>query len=241
MKTEKTAEKNTAIERPSPDKAKKTLMPIVKVAQSLVVNDVASFERAAVGVQKLDAFITFWTAATEPAVSAAKKSKQAATNAYTEVCKLRDELVDQAKEMKKLLLQKRVDYRIAVDAEAKRVSDAQAEILRKQQLKDAEKEAKRLERSGDVESANGIREFAKTAPAPQVAPLQTLAKQSGFVMTDDWVFEITNPSLVPRNLCLPSEKLLRAHVNAYQDTIAVPGVKITKKPKEYTRPSAANA
>lgn len=97
---------------------------------------------------------------------------------------------------KNRLFSERKRYRAEQERIAQEKRDRDAEILRKAQAKEMEKEAKKLEKAGEVETATVLREQAKTLPAP-VIPIAPAPRQEGSVLTTRWIATITDYEAVP--------------------------------------------
>jgi len=148
---------------------------------------------------------------------------------------LRDQFLTPLRQSKKILLDRRQVYRQEQDLIAKKKADEEAERLRKAQAKDLEKEAKQLERKGDIETAAVLREQASIMPAPVVPIVSAVPKLAGSVVKTSWKFSVENEALVPAEYRIVDEKKIRAVVNALGDKANIPGVKIWSETAEHSR------
>lgn len=149
---------------------------------------------------------------------------------------LREQFVGPLTRSKKRWLDRREAYNAKKTAEKKRADDAAAEILRKEAAKQLEKDARKFEKSGDVESAAVMREQAKTMPAPSIPWSRPLEKQAGEVEKSGWEFAVDDFEQVPDAYKLLDhtkkgereliESKIRAVTSKLGDKIAIPGVRV---------------
>jgi predicted RNA-binding protein with RPS1 domain len=148
---------------------------------------------------------------------------------------LRAQFVDPVLESKKLWLERRGVYSRAKEAEAKRLRDETADALRKQQAKDLEKDARKLEKQGETEAAAVVREQAANLPTPSLPIMPATPKQAGSVSVTKWKFEIETPDEVPREFCDPNPTKVRKVVEALGDKCKIPGVRVWQETAEHSR------
>jgi hypothetical protein len=148
---------------------------------------------------------------------------------------LRDQFLIPVKQSKNAILGARQTYRIEQERLKKIEADKQAEILRKAQAKEMEKEAKKLEKTGDVEAAQVVREQAAVMPAPVVPIAPATPKQEGSVVKKTWKFAVDNEALVPIEYRTIDESKIRKVVNALGDKAGIPGVHIWQETSEHSR------
>jgi len=115
------------------------------------------------------------------------------------------------------------------ELEAARLKAA-AEAQRAQQARhvdNAINQAAKLEEQGEHGKAAEVLQRASDAPAPPVTtagpPVSKLKNSS---VTKRWKYEITDPQLVPREYCAPSDKLIKAQVDTFGDKADIPGVRV---------------
>jgi len=148
---------------------------------------------------------------------------------------LRDQFLDPVLASKKALLAERMRYHTAQAKLKKEQADRDAETLRRQQAKDLEKEAKKLEKTGDVEAATVVREQAKTLPPPVVPAAPAVPKQAGSVLKTTWKFRVENEAIVPNEYRMVDVSKIRRVVTALGDKANIPGVKVWSETAEHSR------
>ena len=148
---------------------------------------------------------------------------------------LRAQFLDPIVASKKTLLAERMKYHNEQARKKQEEADRAAELLKKQQAKDLEKEAKKLEKSGDVETATVLREQATELPLPVVPVAPAVPKQEGSVVKKSWKFAITNEALVPIEYRTVDESKVRKVVNALGDRANIPGVRVWQETAEHSR------
>jgi hypothetical protein len=112
------------------------------------------------------------------------------------------------------------------DAERARLADQQRHLdeeARKQREKLAMQAAK-AEAAGKTEKAEDLQLRAATTVAP-VVPREP-PKVAGVSMRAVWKYEITNPAIVPREMCSPDPKKIAAIVAALKSETNIPGVRV---------------
>lgn len=149
---------------------------------------------------------------------------------------LRAQFVDPLLNSKKEWIARGQAYADRKAAEKKKADDAAAEALRKQEAAQLEKDAKKFEKRGDVESATVLREQAKNLPAPMIPFTPAVPKLAGQVETPRWEFEVDDFEKVPDAYKLLDhtkkgereliESKIRAIVSKLGDKMAIPGVRV---------------
>ena len=152
---------------------------------------------------------------------------------------MRDEFLKPIVESKKALLGKRMLYRGLQEAAKKKADEAAALVLQKQTQKELERQAKAVEKKGDSETAEVLREHAAAVPLQFFSSGPAVPKQEGSVIKERWVFEIVDPAAVEREYCSPDPKLIRPVVEALGPACKISGLKITKEEKEHSRSVAS--
>ena len=105
----------------------------------------------------------------------------------------------QADAFKKACIAREAEVCKEVNAEIERVSALQVAFL----------DAKKAE--AEAANAEALVKAAESGVAP-TEPEQT-GKVAGVTSREYWGFEIVDPAAVPREFCIPSEKLVREHMN----------------------------
>ena len=160
-------------------------------------------------------------------------------NLHKMAIKLRDNFLKPIVESKKALLGKRMLYR-GLQEEAKRKADeAAAKILQQQTQRELERQAKAVEKKGDSETAEVLREHAAAVPLQFFSSAPAVPVQAGSVVRERWVFEIVDPAAVEREYCSPDEKLIRPVVEALGPACKISGLKIEREKKEHSRSVAS--
>lgn len=85
------------------------------------------------------------------------------------------------------------------------------------------KKAAEAAAKGDESKAAALQERAATVVAPVVA---APAKVAGIQTREVWLFEVTDPALVPREYCSVDEKKIRAVVGGLKGETRIPGVRV---------------
>lgn len=155
-------------------------------------------------------------------------------NAHKMACQLRSQFINPILASKQAYLRGRMLFTEAKEAAQKKIDDAAAEAIQKAQAKELVKDAKKLEKRGDSESAAVLREQAANVPLPSLPPRAPM-KQAGFVVTGRWKYEIENADDVPREYCEPSASALNKVVTALGNKIKIPGVRIWYEKSESSR------
>jgi hypothetical protein len=101
------------------------------------------------------------------------------------------------------------------EAAAKREADARAAA-----------EAAALEKAGQPELAAAVLEEAIAAPAPVIVLPPATPKVAGVSTVESYSFEIVAEGLVPRDLCSPDPKKIRARVESLKLAAKIPGVRV---------------
>jgi hypothetical protein len=148
---------------------------------------------------------------------------------------LRNQFLLPVSESKDKLFNERRKYRTEQEAKARKEAEEQAEILRKAQAKELEKEARKLEKTGDFAAAQVVREEAKTMPAPVVPVAAAVPKQEGAILKKTWKFAVENPAIVPHEYFTLDEGKIRRVVNALGAQANIPGVRVWLETAEHSR------
>jgi hypothetical protein len=110
---------------------------------------------------------------------------------------------------------------------AQQRADTEAEEAREKLLAKAERAAD----DGNHARAEVLGARAESVQAVTVEV--DIPKVSGIQLRERWLFEVTDPELVPREFLTVDERLIRAEVNAKEHLAKIPGVRIwaTLKPQ----------
>lgn len=132
------------------------------------------------------------------------------------------EALDAAYKLFDRALVKWLDDQEAIRREQQRKLDEEAEKKRKS----AEAKAAEFAAKGNDKKADEWAEKAETTVAPVVA---AAPKVEGMTFRDDWDFEITNSTIIPRQFMIPDEKSIRQYVKATKGKSPIEGVRIIPK------------
>lgn len=135
---------------------------------------------------------------------------------------------------RKLIENKREDYRFAQEATIR----IEEEKLKKQ----AEKEQKKLDQAaakkarlalkkGDKEKAHEIMSSVPMITSPVLARSET-PKEEGIKLRKIYSFKIVDAKLLPREFLMPNEKAIGALIRATKGSVEIPGVEITSRSSE---------
>lgn len=93
-----------------------------------------------------------------------------------------------------------------------REAEEERRRIEAEQARFAEAEVERIRRAEAANSAFGITSPAPevAAPMPTFAPVAQKAKASNASFTEVWTYKVTNPNLVPRELCSPDPEKIKA-------------------------------
>jgi len=110
-----------------------------------------------------------------------------------------------------------------IQQEKQRKADEEARKERER----AEAKAKEWAAKGNDKKAEEWLDKSETVVAPVIQAPDT--KAAGISTREDWDFEISDASLIPREYLIPDEKAIRAFVKATKGKKEIPGVKIISK------------
>jgi hypothetical protein len=114
---------------------------------------------------------------------------------------------------------------IYLSDQARKRAALEAELLgaeRKRQEKARDRQVKTLEKAGEVEQAAAV----KATPL-SIAPTSIeKPKVEGAAERHSWKHRYTDPALVPREWCDPSDKRIGSYVRSVGDKACIPGVEV---------------
>ena len=110
-----------------------------------------------------------------------------------------------------------------IQQEKQRKADEEA----RKEKERAEAKAKEWAAKGNDKKAEEWLDKSETVVAPVIQAPDT--KAAGISTREDWDFEISDASLIPREYLIPDEKAIRAFVKATKGKKEIPGVKIISK------------
>ncbi len=157
-------------------------------------------------------------------------------NMHKSAVQLRAQFVQPLLDSKNAWLRRIQAFTAKREAEAARVREIAAEAQRRLEAKALEKDAKKLERQGDVKAAVVLREQAATLPTPTLPVERATPKLTGSVETPTWKFSVADYAKVPMGYRTldPTRKTereiidskIRAVVNKLGNTLPIEGVEV---------------
>lgn len=115
----------------------------------------------------------------------------------------------------------------AYHAEQERIrakEQAEADERARKERDRVEAQARKAAESGKVEKAAQLEQRAATVVAPIIQ--REAPKVAGLQMREAWKFQVTDPSLVPREYLVVDEKKIRGVVMALKGEAKIPGVRV---------------
>ena len=113
-------------------------------------------------------------------------------------------------------------YQLEQEKKRREEQRQREEVARKEAEELRLREAEALEAQGQLDEADMVLE--QPVAVPVVAAVPPPPKVEGVKMTKRWRFEIITPNLVPRELCVPNDALIRERLRSTSG-IAIPGVR----------------
>lgn len=213
---------------PEEKKLKSQSVSLLAHSNSFVIKSEDHFVASWAIVQEIDRAYAVIESQFEPFVSGLYRLHRLAI-------KMRDGFLDPLDAAKQRLLAIRGAYRDEQERLKAKADAAAAELLRKQQQKDLEKQAKAAEKSGQPEVAAALREEKAQAPLLFFNSAPAVPKQEGEVLTERWVFEIVDPALVEREYCSPDPKLIRPVVERLGPQANISGIAVRLEKSAHSR------
>lgn len=209
-------------------------------------NTLMTRDFAAAWIAKRDAVMN--TAAEVTAV-ASDQELQFAGEVQTEISKLVKKLETERKavtapidDMKRAIMAKEKELATPLKAELERIkaltsayaTECARRIEEERRRREAE-ERRAAEAAVAAEDADpfGFNAPAPAAPAAEPMPMPTMPKSASNRMVERWDFEVVDANAVPRELCSPDERKIRAVLAAKKaegykaDQIVIAGVRIS--------------
>lgn len=151
--------------------------------------------------------------------------KSAAHEAHRQICAKEKEALDPLDRATKALESGIRDFRAEqerIRAERQKQIDAEADA---RMAEEREKKAQELEAMGRTESAARVR-ASDAIPVARTQVDAAIPAVAGLSFAEGFDFEITDAALVPRELCSPDAKAIRAYIRIYQERSKIPGVRV---------------
>jgi hypothetical protein len=167
-----------------------------------------------------------------------KEPCDAAFKAHRSLTALRDSVLVPFKQAQETIDRKIRDYRVQV--RRKQEAEAAAALKAANEKAEAERLAK-AEKQMDAGDLKGCEQTLKAPLPPANVRIETQAAPTvkGLSFRTEWFFEITDPDAVPRNLCSPDEKRIRAMVKGMQGATNIPGIRVWSSEVSSKRAGAA--
>ncbi len=213
---------------PNSKEASKLAVPVIDQARALTIADEDGYLASWALIERHDAALKKIGEMFDPFVNALFGLHKMAIT-------LRAQFINPIMASKTALLGQRAKWRREQEEAAQKQRDRDAEILQKQQAKDLQKEAKREEKRGNVETAAVLREQAATLPPPVIPIAPAVPKQAGSVVKPSWKFAIDNEAIVPVEYRTVDESKIRKVVNALGSAANIPGVRVWQETSEFSR------
>ena len=210
-------------------------LALVSDAKALVIQDDSGYQRAGLMLHMVKEYLRRVAEVCEPVVSAALTAHRAAVAQRTK-------LETPAKEAEQVLKRALLGYTEELERQrlaAQRKADADAEATRQQAL--VLEEERRLALAMEAESQGREEQATAILTAPIVLPpvltppvvLPPKAKVEGVSYREDWDFEVTDATQIPRPYLVPHlvpdlVKILGV-VRAMKGDTAIPGIRVFAK------------
>ena len=149
--------------------------------------------------------------------------------------KLRDSFLDPLYASKQRLMTIRRTFRDEQEEIKRKADAAAAEVLRKTQQRELERQAKAAEKAGQPEVAVVLREEKVSMPLPFLNPTPAVPKQEGSIIRERWIYTIVDPKAVQREYCSPDDRIIRPIVEKLGPACKIEGLEIKLDKSEHSR------
>jgi hypothetical protein len=229
-----------------PDEIEREGLALVRDAAVLVINDPESFTAAAEQLRLIKTYLRRVHDLMDPVVDAAYKAHKVAVSqratllvhaeSAERTIKGRLSAYEQEEARKRREAEeaaRRERERLEAEERARMVAE-QARLRREEEDRRLA-EAAAAEAVGDVARAEQI--IAAPVVIPPVAPRPVfvapppapIPRVEGVSFRDEWDFEISEESLIPRQYLTPDSTKIRGVVRALKDATAIPGIKVIRR------------
>ena len=172
---------------------------LVATCQSIEVKDQDSFTMAEIGLKRI-------------------------TASANEIEKQRKTITKPIDDAKKQVMAMVAEAVAPLESEKDRLKSEMSEFIKAQEKARAEAEEAKAQAAADAAENDPF--GGSFDPAQAVAVIQPTAVQRiATAVKKIWRFEITEPALVPREFCMPDERLIREFVQREKVGAAIPGVR----------------
>jgi len=161
-----------------------------------------------------------------------KPMKEKASAAHKEICANEKAFLNPLSAAYEKVRQLVGAFQTEKEAEERRIQQKEDARLRKIEEDKQIEAAEALEKEGRTEEAEAVIEqpIFTAPPIVHQAP-----KARGISFREKWDFSISNPAIVPRELCTPDLGKIRKLVQAYKGDFKKPGIKVTMQKIPNTR------
>lgn len=212
------------------DEARSQRQTMIEYATKLAasIKDQESCQAAANYGNELYRWVKVWEAKF-------KKAKDDAFQSHKNICRLEDEIVGQAKEaIKKIIDPKVIAWKNAEDALRRREAEKAAEEARQREEEARLAQAVELEQSGQKEVADALIEEPVAAPAvaprPVAIPNQTIKTRWEAVVTNKLeLIKAVAEGRAPANALDVNQTFLNNEADNYKKEFRMPGVEARPK------------
>lgn len=129
----------------------------------------------------------------------------------------------------KAILKRKIGNYAQEQERLRREEQRKAEEKARKERERLEEQARKAEASGKTEKAAQLEQRASTVVAPVIS--REPPKVAGIQLRETWLFEITDPSLVPREYLVVDESRVRKVVGALKKDCNIPGVRVWSEMK----------
>ena len=169
--------------------------------------------------------------------------KQASYQAYKAIGDREKKLTEPLKQGVDVYAEKMGAYHAAQDAKKKAQLAAEGAVARQIAAEAAregvEELAQQMEEGGNQEAAAAVRGTENYAVRQAVANVviepEKAFKPTGTMARENWVFNVDNPDLVPREYLMVDEVKIGRVVRAMKADTKIPGISVQNKPKLHAR------
>ena len=198
----------------------KEVPDVIAQAQSILVTNNEQETRAVEFLKTIKAMQNEVHETFDPIVEKAYETHKEATARRN---KFLNPLLEAEKRIKGLVSNFRIEMerkRLEQERKLREEAEKKAEAERQRLAKQAEKAAAK----GNEEKAAELLARSEAVQAPTVIVEKQTVQQEGMGVRTVWKAKIVNPAAVPREYCIPNEKLIDSIAKSTKGTLKVPGV-----------------
>lgn len=161
--------------------------------------------------------------------------KKKASELHKSICKKEKDAVEMYMPPIRAAMERRKVWREAREAEDAARQKQATEVAHAKQKEELTEQATSLAARGETAAARVVTQIIENAPAPTVTVASSIPTSKTSKVTKKYDYEIVTPGLVPRNLCDPSDKKIKAQVAAFGSEAVIPGVRVFEVSNETFR------